>query len=236
VIESIIKKDIMAHALADSPRECCGLVIVYKGKPKYIPCINNAGHNDHFVINAKDYADAEDLGPITHIVHSHPSSLPTPSQTDLVSIELTGLPWIIVNPYIDQYTTTYPSGYVPPLVGREFQHGVIDCYTLVRDYYKAKLNITLGEYTRPDQWWADTELNFYDDYADTEGFVQVIDTPKEHDLIIMRIASSKNNHAAIYIGNNKILHHPMNRLSGEDVYGGWWQKITSKILRHKTLI
>lgn len=33
---------IHAHALADYPREACGLVIVSKGKEHYIPCQNRA--------------------------------------------------------------------------------------------------------------------------------------------------------------------------------------------------
>lgn len=235
MIEKLLP-EIYEHALKESPRECCGVVVVNRGKSKYVPCFNSAGHNEHFIISAKDYADAEDLGTITHIVHSHPESMPNPSQTDLVSIEQTQLPWIIVNPHISQYSVTNPSGYVAPLIGREFHHGVIDCYTLVQDYYREKLGIILGNYVRPDQWWHDTNLNFYDNFYATEGFVEVTGSPQEHDLLFMRVASNKNNHAAIYIGNNRILHHPMNRLSTEDIYGGWWQKITSKLVRHKTLM
>jgi len=41
------------------------------------------------------------------------------------------------------------------------------------------------------------------------------------------------NHAAIYIGNQQILHHCPNRLSKRDAYGGFWIDYTHSIWRHK---
>lgn len=234
-IEDIIYNEILNHSLENPERECCGVVIVKNGLYRYVPCRNEAGHNNHFIINGEDYANAEDQGEISHIVHSHPYARPDPSETDLVSIEKTGLPWIIVSPQLRTHTITYPSGFKMPLIGREFHHGVVDCYTLVRDYYKEVLNIELSDYHRDDQWW-ELGQDLYNENYDREGFFVVPDnTIQVHDVFLMRIASKKENHAAIYIGNNKILHHPMNRLSTEDIYGGWWQKITSRTFRHKSL-
>lgn len=235
-IEELIDKEIYAYAEAQAPLEACGLVIVLKGKLKFIPCTNQLHSKNHFKLSPEEYADAEDLGEIVYIVHSHPHSLPEPSQTDLVSLELDNVPWLIVNPFIKQYTITNPNGYVPPLIGRTFHHGVIDCYTIIRDYYKEKLNIDLFNYSRKDNWWA-LEEDYYNVRFPEQGFVEILDgSLKEHDLLLMRVASNKENHGAIYIGNNKILHHPMGRLSTEDIYGGWWQKITSKVIRHKSLM
>ena len=36
------------------------------------------------------------------------------------------------------------------------------------------------------------------------------------------------------LGDGLILHHLQGRLSSRDVYGGYWQKITTHILRHRT--
>lgn len=238
MINEDILIEIKNHALQDSPNESCGVIIVKKGKEVYIPCKNIAiNKTNDFIINPEDYAGAEDIGDITYIVHSHPISEPIPSQTDLISIEKNNIPWIIINPGTGKYTITNPSLFKLPLVGREFKHGLIDCYTLVRDYYNEVLNIKLKDYKRPDEWWNKTNLNLYIDHYQDEGFIQVLDgSLQEHDLIFMRVGSDRDNHAAIYIGNNMILHHPMNRLSSRDIYGGWWQKITSIVIRHKDLI
>lgn len=226
-------EEIYQHALEVAPEECCGLVIVVKGKEQYIRCENILHSAQNFIMNPEDYANAEDIGTITHIVHSHPSSIPEPSQTDMIGIEQTQLPWIIVNPYSKHHTITNPSGWVLPLIGRQFHHGIIDCLTLVQDYYKQNLNITLPQYERPDLWW-ELGMNLYEEHFPSAGFYEVRDgSIKEHDMILMKVGSSKTNHAAIYIGNNKIIHHPMGRLSTIDIYGGWWQKITAKVVRHK---
>ena len=48
----------------------------------------------------------------------------------------------------------------------------------------------------------------------------------------MQVASPVPNHAAVYLGDGLILHHLQGRLSSRDVYGGYWQKITTHILRY----
>jgi proteasome lid subunit RPN8/RPN11 len=228
-------EEIRQHGLASIPKEACGVVVLKKGREVYIPCNNIAEGTNDFIIDPSDIVKAEEMGEITYIVHSHPYSKAEPSQTDLFSIEKTNIPWVIMNPGSGEYTTNYPCNYKPPLIGREFKHGLVDCYTLVQDYYFEK-GIKLGNYIRPDDWWSKTNLNFYMDYYEAEGFEKVLDgSIQEHDLLFMRVGSSKENHAAIYIGNNMILHHPMNRLSSRDIYGGWWQKITTMVVRHKDL-
>ena len=133
-IEELIKTQIYAHAEQQAPVEACGVVILLKGRLRYIPCTNQLNSEDHFIISPTDYAKAEDLGEIMYIVHSHPKSAPKPSQTDLSSLELDTIPWIIVNPFLKEYTITNPSGYVQPLIGRTYHYGVVDCKEYARQY------------------------------------------------------------------------------------------------------
>lgn len=221
---------ILAHAKAEYPRECCGVVIIFKGREKYIPCRNVSPELGNFIIDKEDYANAEDIGEIVKIVHSHPSESPNPSAADLVAIEQTGIPWIIVNPLTEVFTETSPSGYKAPLIGRPFYHGLLDCYALVRDYYKSELNIDLPNYTREADWW-DKGFNLYTDNLEHAGFRRVSDLQK-HDMIVMYLNSRVPNHAGVYLGDGIILHHVQGRLSSRDVYGGSWLKNTWCYARH----
>lgn len=232
--------EVIEHAKDKFPEEICGVIGVLKGKNKYIKCNNISPEKEkYFIIDPIDYMKAEDSMEITHIVHSHPTVNPNPSQADLVAIEKSGLPWLIVNPLTKEHTLTEPSGYTAPIVGREFSFGVLDCYSIVRDYYKTELNIELIDGERADKFWERGE-NLYVDNFEKEGFVKIdfdgIKDLKTNDVILMSIASPLPNHAAVYLGDGKIIHHMQNRLSSLDMYGGYWLKNTWGVIRHKDFI
>jgi len=111
-----------------------------------MPCRNiSATPEDDFVIDPLDYSKAVDLGPLLYVVHSHPDNS-TPSSFDITSCNRGLLPWIIVDASTEQYSKLIPDKQkVVDLIGRPFIHGLIDCYTLVKDYYAQKLNIHLDD-------------------------------------------------------------------------------------------
>lgn len=224
---------VLAHAEKEEPRECCGVAVVVKGRLKYWPCRNIATSGE-FYIHPEDYAAAEDAGEIVGICHSHVNLPPIPSEADLVMCEKTGLPWLIVNAKTRAHHIMQPSGYKLPLIGRKFVHGVVDCWSLVRDYYSQELGIQLPDYQRADNWWLAGQ-NLYLDNLENAGFVRVKEMQK-HDMLLMRVASPVPNHAAVYIGDGHILQHCHGRLSSRDVYGGYWRKVTAYICRHKELL
>jgi len=226
---------IRAHAEKDYPRESCGLVLIVRGKERYVPIPNVAESNEHFTMDSKAQADAEDTGEVVMVVHSHPNIAPLPSDSDLVNCERSGLPWLIVNWPTGVTHTFEPSGYVAPLYGRQFSHGVLDCYTFIQDYYQRELNITLPDFIRPDEWWL-KGLDLYTEGFEKAGFVQVGGVPQKHDGLLMKVSSPVPNHGAIFLGDGCIGHHQTNRLSSRDVWGGWLQRVTVKVLRHKELM
>ncbi|RLK45941.1 C40 family peptidase [Cupriavidus plantarum] len=224
------------HAQRDYPREACGLVVVVDGRGKYVPCRNAAEGSEHFILPAEDYAAAEDMGEIVAVVHSHPDVPAQPSEADLVSCEASGLPWHILSWPADDLRTIVPSGYEAPLVGRQFSHGVLDCYTLIRDWYRRERCIDLPDFARRDDWWKSGEDLYMRHYAEA-GFVAVSqDQPEQAgDVILMQLRAKVANHAGIYLGDGHMLHHLHDRLSSRDVYGGYWQEITRCVLRYKGL-
>lgn len=235
-IEDKVLERIRAHAAEMSPVECCGLVIIEKGRQRYVPCSNIAeAALDRFTIDPMEYADAEDRGEIVFVVHSHPFASPEPSELDRVSCGKGKIPWLIVNHPVGHYTVLEPAGYEPPLIGRSFFHGVLDCYALVKDYYRQECGIELPEPVREDDWWHKGQ-NLYVDNYEQNGFVRVSGPPQKHDLFLMQIRSPVPNHAAIYLGDEMILHHCHGRLSSRDIYGGYWQEATVQHIRHRNFI
>jgi proteasome lid subunit RPN8/RPN11 len=216
--------------------ECCGLVIVQSGRWRYIPCQNQSLTTDQFRISASDQGKARMLGEVVMVVHSHPFVAPDPSEGDLTACEESALPWLIVNHPLGHYRVVEPSGFKAPLVGRTFTHGINDCYTLIKDYYKQNLGIELLDFAREDNWWNHGQNLYMDGFALT-GFRKLdADVPRaKHDVLLLQLRSPVPNHAAIYLGDGKIIHHLFGRLSTIESYDGYWSFNTVAFLRHESL-
>lgn len=234
MIEPSVLQLIKDHAGRDMPREACGVIIVYKGKQRYIPCANLSDEQEHFLMDPLDYAKAEDQGDIIVIVHSHPYTPPMPSEADRAGIESSGLPWLILNTVSGEHTITGPSGYVAPLYGRQFVHGIHDCYGLARDLYKQELGLEIPDFFRQPEWWHKGE-DLLTQNLESAGF-QVVPTTalREYDGVIMQISASVPNHVGVYLPGNQLAHHFSGRLSTRDVYGYFWRDHTVKVVRHRT--
>jgi proteasome lid subunit RPN8/RPN11 len=225
----------LEHARADYPREACGLLVIRKGREVYARCRNIGVGTDQFVIHPEDYAAADIQGEIVGVVHSHPGMSPEPSQADRVACEASGLPWHIVGFPSEDWVRIEPTGFVAPLVGREWSHGVLDCYSLVRDWFRSERGVLLPNFARFDDWWKRGENLYLDNFAQV-GFEAVnfadLRSLQPGDCFLMQVASPVPNHAAVYLGDGLILHHLQGRLSSRDVYGGYWQKVTTHVLKY----
>jgi proteasome lid subunit RPN8/RPN11 len=240
------RQAIDAHALRDFPREACGLVVDTAAGEIYLPCRNIARTvNEHFAIHPMDYADAEERGEITCVVHSHPNIPARPSQGDKVACEKSNKPWFIVAvwkqpedavPRIVGDFMWAPSGYEAPLVGREFFFGVLDCYTLLRDWYKRERNIELLDFERHDNFWNDKFGPAMDLYAQYElaGFKEVRDDIiRVGDVALMQIRAPFANHAGVFVGEDQMLHHMYGHLSMISPYrNSMYQEKTRRIIRY----
>lgn len=241
------------HALAEYPRECCGLVIREGRKEVYVPCRNTASTpSEHFRLAPEDFAAAEDRGQVLAVVHSHPDHPAAPSEADRVSCEASGLPWHIlevrkgddeqVRP--GELVSFTPEGYQAPLIGRKFAHGVHDCLSIILDFYCREMGVDLGQYEREDGWW-EKGGNLYLENLPAAGFSQV-SAPQHGDIVLMQIRSKVPNHAGVFLAEGvlktepqhfpapgSILHHLYNRDSKRDPYGGYWREVTVSYWRHQ---
>lgn len=221
------------HAATEAPREACGLVVIIKGRERYWPCRNLAVGTDQFVLDPVDYAAADDAGDIMTVVHSHPSTPAEPSQADRVSCEASGLPWLIYGVQAQRWAYMEPSGYQAPLVGREWSHGVLDCYSLIRDWFRIEHGLVLPNFERRDEWWLNGG-NLYLENFRAAGFVEIDPADiQPGDGILMQVMSPVPNHGAVYLGDNRIIHHVQGRLSCRDNYTEFWRQRTTQVVRHE---
>jgi proteasome lid subunit RPN8/RPN11 len=240
------KNAIADHALAEYPRECCGLVVLAGGEEVYVPCRNIAPRPEQdFVMSPEDFSHAEDSGEVIALAHSHPGMPARPTKTDMTSCEGSGIPlWVIValgvqangSIAIDDWSEFRPSGYVAPLLGREWSHGVLDCYALVRDWYRLERKVALPNFDRTDKWWEDGASNLYIDNYEKAGFTNLGPDvePEMGDVLLMQIRSKNGvpNHAGVYLGDGVFIHHMRGQLSGRTVWGGMWAQCLRGVLRY----
>ena len=226
------KEAALVHAKDQDPKESCGLLLNIKGKEKYFPCRNlSMTAFQCFIIDPEDYIKADNTGDIIAVVHSHPVTPPVPSQSDKVACEQSGLVWHIVNPKTESWGYLKPTGYKAPILGREWAWGVTDCYTLVRDWYKEKLDIDLINWQRPTTLEDFNKEPMFEKCAEETGFRELRPDEKliDGDLLFMSIFSNNLNHVAIFIDGD-VLHHLADRLSCIEPYSEWLLKCTGKRL------
>lgn len=181
---------IRAHALEESPRECCGFVIQSGRRQRYIPVPNtHENPTEHFRIDGEHWANAEDIGTIIRVIHSHPGdgARPIPSELDRQQCNNSGVIWGIYSPDSDEYAEIMPEAV--PLIGRPFILGSNDCWGLIMDWHAIQ-GVTLNDFRVDYPWW-ETQYpdNLYFENWEREGFVEC--DPLPGCMVIMQVDSDK---------------------------------------------
>ena len=247
-MDPILLEAIRAHAAQAYPREACGVLLSIDGKTQYHPCRNLAAQpTEQFEIDPADYAAAEDRGAVVGIVHSHPDATSRASPADVAMCNAGEVSWYILSWPEGDLNVIHPAPV--PLLGRDFVHGVQDCWQVCADWYAREWGLQFPDYDRADLWWENPQsVSLYESRYAAAGFSRV-DTPQRGDLIVMRIGRTAHpNHAGIYLGSDPrlpgeasqafghgpfLLHHLYGRRAEICVFGGSWLERTALILRHR---
>lgn len=246
MLNETVKLQIKNHSLQESPLEACGLIL-FNSDYSAFPCRNSAENKvNSFVLCPEDYLKASLKGEIKAIYHSHPAADSDQyfSDIDEACSERHKIPYITYKLNTDSFAIYEPTGKVNPLINRKYVFGVDDCITLIVDYYKRKLNISIKDLnhkhrfidnkaSHPDN---NREHKTLQNYYLENNFVEVEDL-KKHDVILMKPPLIKSaTHAMVYLGDGKVLHFPLRGPSLIEDYCGSIKQRTCNIFRHKKSI
>lgn len=237
-----IKYLIKRHSLENTPNETCGFIIENNGELELLICKNiSLEPSNYFIISIEDTRMAHKKGCIKYIWHSHVDD--SFSENDKFLAERTKIKLLLYVINADSFIEYVPCGYEVPYIGRPFLLGSLDCMHLVLDFYRKDLNIeipwndTTLQHLKLFDEWEKSPLNvpetvLFENVLLSKDFVRVNDLRK-YDIILTRLPKLKCScHVAIYLGDNKILHHVPGKLSGIEVYGKIWKRLTTGFFRH----
>ena len=119
VVPAAVRSALVEHALAEQPNEACGLVVLRAGiAERYIVGRNAAASPYRFELDVPpDTWFLEDDGYELAVFHSHLSSPPRPSRTDVENIGLWGgKPYLIYTVRTDELSAwRIADGKIEPL-------------------------------------------------------------------------------------------------------------------------
>lgn len=234
------------HVLHEFPREACA----YLAGGIIVPVPNiSATPNETFAVDPIERLKVEaNHGPVSGFLHSHPVTLRQagsraypvewPSSYDMRSWIADDVRWGISA--CDGEVVSEPiwldEDYIAPLEGRPFIHGIWDCYSAVRDWFRVNKGITLKNYPRGMEWWNNGE-DLYSTQFEDAGFKEIrSDEVQAGDCALLHIHSKGVIcHAAVVQDSATLFHHTFSR-NGSGLSGtipmSRWRKHIVKFVRY----
>lgn len=223
-----LEQQFKQHALAEYPKEACGLIV---DGNTFVPMKNvHETPKINFRMNTRELLEYHKDGRVNALLHSHTGPDNNyPSRADMKVQNEMQIPWGIVHIGPGRYMdgVFYFGDQVPiaPFVGRAFRPGVHDCYTLLRDIYRAERNIVLPIFPREGYWWKDRQDILKANFTKA-GFVQIDKSQlQKHDVMLCRVncppENQVYNHIAVLRDKGMIFHHLNKRLSRPDPAQAW---------------
>lgn len=247
-LDEKLKNEIRKQSFQKPTEEICGLILSIDKQIVLQQCENVSKFpRDHFLISNSEQEKAEKLGSIIGFYHSHINEDDFSSLDKTVAEEL-NLQAIVYQIPTDKFLHYLPNGYVADYLCRTFIPGIFDCAELVRHYYKKELNIHLTKVGHRFRFEPKEDADYLDmigyyknnpyliDFYKSNHFIEVTDFQK-HDVILIKTSKIECAvHCLIYLGNDKILHHPSERPSRIELFSDFYKKRMVAHLRHKFLV
>lgn len=225
------------YVISQFPKEACGYVV----DGCFLPCENIALNPcSEFEIHPADQQKYQDIA--SCLIHSHTErdgndvDPRRPSKSDMEGQVETGLEWAIV--YCDGVSVTTPIGWGNPanrpsvFDEQEFVFNAQDCLSLAADYAYQTYGVRLPEHPR-DWYWLQNNEDLIERNYKSWGFRKVpLNKARAGDWVLFKIGSKQVNHIGVFLGDNQLLHHLVNRLSGVDELGRW-SKFIHCVIRYK---
>lgn len=199
-------EQIKKEAIAAYPKEA-----VWLQTEKGVYQVENI-HEDpenFFRVSAKDTLKANQEG-LKAVIHSHCDRPHVPSKSDMEGQQLTAVPWGILQTDGENASDIIWWGeeHIPPLEGRPFIHGVSDCFSLFRDFYRLEYGHDIGDVPRDWKWW-EQGFDLIGSLYAGKGFYEIsVDDLRRGDAMLIGFGTDYPHHCAIYLGDELMIHHP----------------------------
>lgn len=209
------------YFLLDKKFERCGLLVKNKEKYTFFPC-NNISKDKYksFSIDPKDYLVAKSAGEMIACCHSHVKDASF-SATDILRSFQHNISYILYNIKKDKFYLFDPKQYdkYKKYLNLDFRLGQNDCGNIIYNFFKNELkfskDIVMPDFTGIQEYkdLKNKNLHLWDKDIYKNNMIY-FDTfkPKSfedlqiNDIIIFNDFEKQPIHAAIYIGEELILH------------------------------
>jgi proteasome lid subunit RPN8/RPN11 len=239
-----IKNEIMQHANT-SNMEVCGLI-------KKIDDNLTIEKKENLINSATEFLmDFNSKNNTIAYYHSH-IKYDQISEADKIVSERLGLTCIVYNKSTNTFHQYDPQNIKIKYTGRPFVLGFADCSLLVQDYYFHDLNIKLAseaeilkKLVSEEEFIELSKKRFIDEgetlknkddylkkYFEYNGFREVTKIKKNDVLICRTKQFDFPIHCLIYLGENKVLHHPGDGISKVESLSSELKKWVIYVMRH----
>lgn len=225
-------EEIREHFEKEYPREGCGVIGIVKGKKQWFPCENVAEGEDNFILSSKDYFQIKQKADVVAIVHSHPDASNEASEYDIKCCNALGVPYYIFSYPDMELNILEPKENFTPLIGREYEFGVTDCFEAMRDWLKQE-GIDIPAREPFEDNFYDKGLNYFSEENIKRWNHRKVDKPKKNDVLIFKVSADIPDHCGVYLGNDIFFHHAHNRLSCRESLYPFWIKHVVGIYRYE---
>lgn len=232
------KLQIKEHALQNPLEECCGFV--FENGDTYRSPNFADNKSNRFAISSLAYIKAAQIGKIYAIYHSHIGHNYNFSEFDKLNADNHKFNYLVYSIKSDAFNFYPHNSSINKYAGVDFEIGKNDCYSLVKDYWKAELNFEIVDNgmadDRKDDWLQKNPRIFEDIFElNKDRLVRIkinkIEDLQSGDIILFNYFKPKwtVHHLGIYLGNDTFIHHPRRKFSVievlDDLYLNWVDSI-----------